>query len=140
MAVATLYPFIVSTLPWESRPGQWNLTLCLKATYTLAPGEASLAAAQDGSHDDVLFDQGRHASLYSPGDFVPFKSRADVLLVGHAHAPGGVPVDALIVRLCAGDLVKALRVTGDRAWTETPQGPRPSAPRLSGACSRSRSS
>ncbi len=129
MAGARLYPFIVSTLPWESRPGQWNLTVCLKATYTLTSGEASLAAAQDGAHDDVLFDQARHASLYSPGDFVPFKSRADVLLVGHAHAPGGVPVDTLVVRLGVGDLTKALRVSGDRVWAETPQGPRPSAPR-----------
>jgi hypothetical protein len=126
---ATLYPFIVSTLAWESRPGQWNLTVCLKATYTLAPGEPALAAAQDGSHDDVLFEQARHASLYSPSDFVPFKSRADVLLVGHAHAPGGAAVDGLIVRVRIGALSKALRVTGDRTWVDTPQGPRPSAPR-----------
>ena len=129
MPGATRYPFIVSTLPWESRPGQWNLTVCLKATYALTPGDPALAAEQDGSHDDVLFEQTRHASLYSPGDFVPFKSRADVLLVGHAHAPGGAAVDGLIVRLRVGEFTKALRVTGDRAWIEAPQGPRPSAPR-----------
>ena len=129
MPGATRYPFIVSTLPWESRPGQWNVTVCLKATYSLSPGDPALAAQQDGSHDDVLFEQARHASLYSPGDFVPFKSRADVLLVGHAHAPGGAAVEGLIVRLRVGDFTKALRVTGDRAWVETPQGPRPSSPR-----------
>ncbi len=57
MPGAALYPFVVSTLTWESRPGQWNLTVCLKATYALAPGagEPALAAQTDGSHEDVFF-------------------------------------------------------------------------------------
>jgi hypothetical protein len=128
---ATLYPFVVSTLSWESRPGQWNLTICLKATYSLAPGagEPALASQQDGSHEDVPFEQAPRASLYSPSDFVPFKGRADILLVGQANAPGGAPVDSLVVRLRLGDFSKALWVTGDRAWVGTAQGPRASAPR-----------
>src|SRR5579871_1348500 len=97
---AALFPFAVSTLAWESRPGSRSLTVCLKATFALAPqstrgtpphpqgasDEPALAAQQDGSHDDILFEQAPRASLYSPGDFVPYKPRADVLLVGHAHA------------------------------------------------------
>ncbi len=131
MPGAVLYPFAVSTLPWESLPGQWNLTVGLKATYILAPspGEPALSSQTDGLHEDVLFDHSPHASLYSPSDFVPFKARADVLLVGQAHAPGGVPTDSVLVRLRLGDLSKTLRVTGDRAWVDTPQGPRPSAAR-----------
>jgi hypothetical protein len=131
MSGAALFPFVTSTLPWESGPGQWNLTVCLKATFSLTSGagEPVLASQADGSHEDVLFDQIPLASLYSPSDFVPYKPRADILLVGHAHAPRGAPVDDLVVRLRVGDFSKALRVTGDRAWVDTPQGARASAPR-----------
>ena len=33
------------------------------------------------------------------GDLVPFKGRADVILVGHAYAPHGRPVSTLTARL-----------------------------------------
>src|ERR1700722_799457 len=111
MAGAVLYPFKVSSLAWEPRPGKWNLTICLKATFALASAdELVLAPQQDGIHDDVHFDDTPLASVYSPSDYIPFKPRVDVLLVGHAHAPGGIAVHNLMVRLGVGDFAKALRV------------------------------
>jgi hypothetical protein len=130
VSALALHPFVVSTLAWEPRPGSWSLTVCLKSTFALAHGqEAPLAPQQDGIHEDVYFEQAPHASLYSPSDFAPFKPRADVLLVGHAYAPGGAPVDRVPVRLLVGELAKALWVVGDRAWVQTAEGLRPSAPR-----------
>jgi hypothetical protein len=113
---------------WEPRAGQWNLTVCLKATFTLEE-EPRPSSEQDGSHDDVYWEQTPHASLYSPSDFAPIKPRVDILLVGSAFAPGGGTVDELTARLSVGDLSKALRVVGDRQWIPAASGPQPSAPR-----------
>jgi len=44
------------------------------------------------------------------------KQTTDVLLIGHAHSPGGVPVTQLDVGLRVGPIAKRLRVTGDRVW------------------------
>ena len=130
MPGATLFPFTVSSVPWELKPGQWNLSVCFKATFALAPSmEAGLARLQDDIHEDVPYDATQHASLYSPSDYPPFKPRVDVLLVGQAYAPAGKEVDTLVARLRVGSLDKAVRVTGDRTWVNSPQGPRLSAPR-----------
>jgi hypothetical protein len=51
-------------------------------------------------------------------DMVPFKPRADVVLVGKAYAPGGQPrATPLDVSLRVGSLEKTLRVFGDRTWS-----------------------
>jgi hypothetical protein len=47
---------------------------------------------------------------------VPFKPRADVVLVGHAYAAGGKPVTHLAVGIRVGKLRRAMIVFGDRTW------------------------
>ena len=54
--------------------------------------------------------------MYSPSDLVPFKPRADVLLVGHAFAPKGEGVRSLVARLVTAGVDKAIEVFGERAW------------------------
>jgi hypothetical protein len=126
-----VHPFVVSTLVWEPSPQQRSLTVSVKATFALShmAKEPQLSPEQDGFHDDVPWDAAPHASLYSPSDSAPFKPRADVLLVGSAYAPGGAPADVVTARLSVGALDKALRVSGERAWAPTAEGPRASAPR-----------
>ncbi len=114
--VVTLAPFPAGALVWEAQPGQLSLTVIVKATFTLAPGEAVVAPAQDPLGDERHWDDNGLASLHSPGDFAPSKRRVDVMLVGHAYAPEGAPATSLVARLGVGDRVKAVRVTGDRAW------------------------
>jgi hypothetical protein len=117
-----LCPLGVAALVWEPAAGETRLTVCVKATYALVHGEeAVLAPHQEEATDDAS----PQATLFVPSDFVPFKPRADVLLVGHARAPGGVPVDSLSVRLRVGDFSKGLRITGDRLWASGPEGMRP---------------
>lgn len=60
-------------------------------------------------------DDGRTALVY-PSDFTPYKPRADILLVGSAHAPGGQPVMNLGTVLRVGQFKKAIEVVGDRFW------------------------
>lgn len=61
-------------------------------------------------------DEGR--SLHFASDLVPFKRRADVVLVGHAYAPRQEPVSSLVARLIVGDLDKSIEVTSDRAFAQ----------------------
>ena len=85
-------PLVVGVLPWaEFGP---HLAVIAKLTLSYAPVE--------GGHGDVArwageqlalsFEQPSAApgagrdELYYPSDFIPRKSRSDVLLVGHAHS------------------------------------------------------
>jgi hypothetical protein len=130
MDFSTQPSFNLGTLLWTPRAGEWNLSVIVKATFTLAPGASNVSAPQqDTVHDDVSWDQHTPTSLYAPSDYVPPKPRADVLLVGRACAPGGAAVESLIARLQIGHFSKSVRVIGDRVWMSTPEGPRPSRPR-----------
>src|SRR6185369_8780787 len=104
-----------------------NLTVCVKATFTLVHGgEATIAAQQLPPGDDAYFDRNPRGSLYAPSDFAPYKPRADVLFVGSAHAPGGVAQQELVARLTVGDFTKAVRVVGARTWVRSGSVLRPS--------------
>lgn len=66
------------------------------------------------------------SSLRHEIDLVRTKLTTDVLLLGEAHAPGGVPVTQLDVGFRVGPVAKRLRVTGDRVWLGgAPSPPRP---------------
>jgi hypothetical protein len=49
-------------------------------------------------------------------DFAPHKLRCDVLLNGHAYAPGGRPAERVTVGLKVGNWSKSFAVVGDRNW------------------------
>ncbi len=130
MDVVSTCPLPVGTSWWESRPGERMLTVCVKATLTLVPGQtATLAQQQEPIQPDVYWDPGSDTSLYSPSDYVPTKPKVDIVLSGHAHAPGARPVDSLVARVVIDDWSKSLLVMGPRAWVAGPDGPVPSAPR-----------
>jgi hypothetical protein len=129
MDIRLLCPFSASAFLWAPEVRSFSITVVVKATFSLVHGgEAALAAQQDSIHDDIYWDGAPRASLYAPSDFAPRKPRADVLLAGHAYAPGGAPIETLIARLQVGDLSKALRLTGDRAWIEADGGLSPGPP------------
>jgi hypothetical protein len=118
MDVVSLCAFRVTSVLWQQRPGSWVKTVICKGTFDLVPGEARLAAFQEEPNDhDNYWDDDPARSLYSPSDIVPFKTRCDVLLVGHAFAPQGEPVRSLVARLRVGEINKAIEVFGERLWT-----------------------
>jgi hypothetical protein len=117
VSVVSLCVFPAGVILWEASPGQLSLTVIVKATFALVPGEAVVAPAQDPLREERHWDDNGLASLHSPGDFAPSKRRVDVTLAGHAYAPRGEPATSIVARLVVGDLVKAVRVTGDRVWT-----------------------
>lgn len=121
-------PFAVGTALWQGHDGAWTLTTCVKGTFTLAHGRDALIAENQEPIGVDRYFAGQSASLYAPSDIVPYKPRIDVLVVGHAYAPMGRPVEALVARFSIGDVSKGVGIIGDRPWTEGPYGLEPAAP------------
>ncbi len=113
----------LSTLPaaafvWQPAPDRWAITVVCKATFTLEPGSAALAADQEPIRDkETHWDDDPKKSLFSPCDLVPFKRRADVVLVGSAYARNDVPVRSAVARIVVGDVDKSIEVFGPRVRT-----------------------
>ena len=116
MDILSFSPLPASSFLFRQSTGAWAQVVVCKATYVLSPGLATLAAEQEPpNEEDNHWNDDPSRSLYAPSDFVPFKPRADLLLVGSAFAPGNVPVRSLHVRLAAARIDKSIEVVGDRA-------------------------
>ena len=110
-----------------SRPRRedWRATVALKAAYRLVPDGIVVPDEEQppiASGDDPA--EAGTAPRYAC-DFVPYKPRADFLVAGTAHAPGGKPVSACRVSIAIGEHRKSLAVLGDRRWTMGPFGAHP---------------
>jgi len=117
MDLVSLCPLIASKVVWQAHSGAFALTVIVKATFVLQPGTATLASEQDPIiESDRFYDDDLRRSMHSPSDVVPYKPRADVLLVGHAYAPDKQPVRSLVTRFIVGDMDKSIEVWCDRAF------------------------
>ncbi|AKT37590.1 DUF2169 family type VI secretion system accessory protein [Chondromyces crocatus] len=117
MEAVSLSSLPVASLLWQSRPGTWLLTVVCKATFELQPMESRLAPEQEPINTtDRHWSDDASWSLYAPTDLVPYRPRADVLLVGHAFASRGARVRSLVARIIVGDLDKAIKVHADRSF------------------------
>jgi hypothetical protein len=65
---------------------------------------------------DEFFGEPGESALRYGSDMARFKPRCDVLFDAHAHAPDGVPVQALTVAFKIGAFQKGLNVVGSRLW------------------------
>jgi hypothetical protein len=124
MDVVALSPVLVDRLVWRRDAERWALTVVVKATFDLAPGEVRLASQPiPVTASDVHEGNSAGRALVAPTDLVPFKARADVILVGHAYAPHGRPVSALTARLAACGVDKSIAVVGNRIVSPRGVGP-----------------
>ena len=114
-----------TTVFWVvSRPrrGRHHATIILKAAYRLVPDGVAIPNEDQppvASGDDPA--EPGAAPTYA-SDFVPPKPKADFLVAGAAHAPGGKPVPACRVSIAIGGHGKSLAVFGDRRWAWGPLG------------------
>jgi hypothetical protein len=128
MLVVSACTLPVSSIVWRTRSGAFVLTVVCKATFRLRPVESLLADEQVPPIEaDLHWNDDPRQSLRAVSDLVPFKRRADVILVGHAYAPRGEPVQSLVARLSVGGIDKSVEVFADRVFTREGQlreGPR----------------
>src|SRR5688572_15987844 len=108
MDVVSRCPLRVASIGWQQQ-GTLRLTVVCRATYALAPTESPLSVEQEQpvERDQYLNDDSSR-SLWAPSDLVPFKRRADVVLVGHAFAPNREPARSVIARLLVGSVDKSI--------------------------------
>jgi hypothetical protein len=103
----------------RDRDGAEIWLVAVKCSFDISPdGETSVAPEQPPVAQAPVFvdEAAPQPSLLYEMDLVRTKLTTDVLLIGNAHAPGGVPVTQLDVGLRVGPIAKRLRVTGDRVW------------------------
>lgn len=122
MDVVSTCPLRVASVVWQPRGGGWALTAIVKATYRLEPSRSPLAEVQElPAESDRHWDDDPARSLFAPSDRVPFKQAPEVMLVGHAFAPGGKPARSLMAKLLVGELDKVVEVWCDRAFAQDGQ-------------------
>ncbi|KYG01723.1 hypothetical protein BE20_52405, partial [Sorangium cellulosum] len=123
-------PVAAGATLWRSR-GQLHATLVAKATFAMvAGGEARRIEPMEVIRSEVYARGHPMKPLLAASDLAPWLERAEVVLTGHAWAPGGVPVRRMPVRLAivrgAAALVdKRLEVIGDRAASAASPDPEP---------------
>ena len=109
-----------ATVAWQHKPPSDSLTVVVKATFDLvADGPARMRREADPPTGDVHHDDDIEQSLGYASDFAFFKPRADVTVVGHAHAPGGSSAACRVtLRFGAGSsrIERSIHVLGDRVW------------------------
>lgn len=115
MDVVSRCPLRTASLLWRRSRGEWMQSVVCKGTFALAPGEAALAEEQEHPiEDDNYWNDDAARSLYVASDLVPWKPKADVLLVGKAFAPRKEPVASLVARLLVAGIDKRIEVWCDR--------------------------
>ncbi len=96
-----------------------SLTLILKGTFDLKPGEKTvLSKKQLFSTGNELYeddDEGQGSCRYD-SDFAYFKPHTDLLLVGNCHPPEGKALPSCRVTFQVGNHAKQLAVFGNRYW------------------------
>ncbi|MGE0432883.1 MAG: DUF2169 domain-containing protein [Planctomycetota bacterium] len=114
--VRTITPLTVATFVGWPDGAQPHLVVVVRGSWRIgADGTLDALPASYACGDTFA---GGERDLYGEciraSDFVPFKARTDVLLVGSAYTPGGKPANAVELRVGVGEWSRAVRVIGDR--------------------------
>src|SRR5262245_47791026 len=116
--VANGTPFMATGMWARDRDGAEVWLVAVRCTFRINPDGTTAVA--DVQEPPVVAPRFRgtpaSSSLLYDTDFYVTKPTTDLLLHGHAYAPGGRPTRAVDVTLRVGDVRKALRITGDRPY------------------------
>jgi hypothetical protein len=105
------------------RDGRELLVAIVKATFRMPSGQGEAATVHDEQQplvraDEFVDEPGLSAPLRET-DFAHMKPACDVLLLGHARAPGGGMARRLVAGLRVGTMSKQFTVVGDRQWRKS---------------------
>ncbi|MFT3765787.1 MAG: DUF2169 domain-containing protein [Minicystis sp.] len=104
---------VAFTFPRRLRAERDARVVVVKGTFDLVPDDRARPAAEQDAPSGEERPAGGGSASY-PGDFVPHKPRADVLLKGYAHAKPGAATT--LVELSVGSLSVKVAVIGPRRW------------------------
>jgi hypothetical protein len=122
-------PFEAMILLTHDPQGVESLYTVVKGTFVI--GEQVVLAAKQlpvEAADKYYGDPGA-SSVRVPGDLGLIKPGTDVMLAGHAYAPGGQPVKQMEITLSVGAAIrKTVHAWGDRFWSKGMLGAKMSDP------------
>lgn len=100
------------------RDAQQLCVVVIKGTFeTDAHGVMTVASVQRGlNYADEHYGSPESTAVRYECDFAQEKTRTDVIVVGNAVSPTGLPIEEMFARLVVQGLVKDLLVVGDRFW------------------------
>ena len=112
----------LATVGWQLAPPRYKLAVIVKATCDIGPdGRIELRDIADDPSGDSYEGDDPINGLRSASDLSIVKAKADLTVVGHAHAPGG-SAKRMEVGFSFGGagrseaLERRMAVFGDRAW------------------------
>lgn len=102
----------------RDRHGAEIWLVAVKCTFDITPDGSTVVADTQPPvlHVPEHYGEPASSSIKYDADLVRTKCTTDVVVLGHAYAPGGRPVTELEVGFRVGPVQKVLRVTGDRVW------------------------
>ncbi len=102
----------------RGRDGSEVWLIAVKATFDImSDGTTEISKEQPPVlHMPEYHGEPGKSSIKYETDLILTKKTTDVLVVGHAYAPGGKPVNELYVGFRVGPVQKMLHVFGDRQW------------------------
>lgn len=93
------------------------LVVVVKRVFHLVPGQSLTPVEPPPAPGGCLFaGDDPHGECLADSELAPFKPQADVLLSGSCHAPGGLPIPALVAGFSVGPVQKRIAVFGERTW------------------------
>jgi hypothetical protein len=108
-------PFTAAAVTWRDAGGRLFCTLVAKASYELAPGMCPpLPEPVAIQAEDQHGDEDPQRSVVVPSDLAPFKAAAEVVVVGSAFAPGGLPAQSVNLRVAVGSVDKTVAAWAPR--------------------------
>lgn len=111
-------PGSVEIVPGRTPAGECQFSVLVKRSYRIVPGGVAQRSAQDAPLRliDRYYDDGdpEWSVVEHENEMAPFKAATDVVVIGQAHAPNGLPTPIMAVGVRVGEQRKLLRVTGDR--------------------------
>lgn len=111
-------PFAAERTWVRDRDGAEIWLVAVKATFDIDADGGTRVAEQQPPVTLIPAHHGKpgQSSLRYESDLQRTKTTTDIVVVGHAHAPGGTPVEQIDIGFAVGPVVKVLRVFGDRVW------------------------
>jgi len=116
--IVNLSPFPAEIISSTDKHGEdWYLVV-VKGTFRVRPGETPAAAEEQVPffYADQHYGDPATTSIKYESEFALLKPRADVVVVGSAHAPRGRPARRFSVEVRVGTVHKRLDIVGDRSW------------------------
>ena len=102
----------------RDRNGAEIWLVAVKCTFDIMPDGTTEVSAEQPPVLRVPEYHGEpgKSSIKYENDLVLTKTTTDIVVIGHAYAPGGRPTTETDVGLRVGPVQKVLQVTGDRRW------------------------